>query len=67
MSKAKYEAMTREELRDYLKSDRHNDEAWEVFFQKNSEVEGKVTFPYTESMEETEAQLKSILESKTQA
>lgn len=67
MSKAKYEAMTREELKDYLKIDRNNDEAWEVFFQKNSELEGRVTFPYTESMEEAEAQLKFILESKSQA
>jgi hypothetical protein len=65
MSKAKYEAMTREELRDYLKSDRNNDEAWEVFFQKNSQLKRKVTFPYTESLEETEAQLKSILKSKS--
>ncbi len=44
MSKTKYEAMTREELRDYLKGNRNNDEAWEVFFQKNSKLEGRVTF-----------------------
>ncbi len=64
MSKATYEQMTRKELREYLKGNRNNSEAWEVFFDKNNEVGEKIVFPYTESPEETEAQVQNILKRK---
>ena len=64
MTKATYEQMTRKELREYLKGNRNNKEAWEVFFEKNNEVGEKIVFPYTGSREETEAQIQHILKRK---
>jgi hypothetical protein len=65
MSKETYEAMTRKELRDYLRSDRNNQEAWKVFFDKlEQETTEKTSFPYTDSLEETEQHLKNYLEKK---
>lgn len=55
MSKATYESMTREELRDYLRSNRNNSEAWEVFFDKlDRKTEEKITLPSFNSLEELE-------------
>ncbi len=53
MSKATYEQMTRKELREYLKGDRNNSEAWEVFFEKNNEVGEKIVFPATNLRRDT--------------
>ena len=66
MKQADYEAMTREELKNYVRKNRTDKIAWSVFARKNSEVQGKV-FPYTDSLEETEAQLRSILELKKES
>lgn len=65
MNKATYEAMTREELKEYLrKIDRNDDEAWEVFFDKLDKVEGKVSLPYTEDPKELERNLTNYLKRK---
>lgn len=65
MSKANYEAMTREELKEYLrKVDRNNDEAWDVFFDKLESAEGKTSYPYTENPQQIEKNLKEYLERK---
>jgi hypothetical protein len=68
MSKANYEAMTREELREYLrKVNRKDEEAWEVFFDKLDKVKGKVTIPYTEDPQELERNLTDYLERRRKA
>jgi hypothetical protein len=56
MNKATYESMSREELRDYLRGDRNNSEAWEVFFDKlnQQKTKEKITLPSFNSLEELE-------------
>lgn len=65
MNKATYEAMTREELREYLrKKGRKNDEAWEVFFDKLDKIKGKATFTFSNDPQEFEKNLNEYLEHK---
>ena len=65
MNKATYEAMTREKLREYLRTkDRKNDEAWGVFFDKLDKAEGKATFTFSNDPQEFEKNLNEYLEHK---
>ena len=55
MNKSDYEAMTRKELRDYLRINRTDEEAWEIFMQKNDrEATKSPLYPAPKSFEEFE-------------
>jgi hypothetical protein len=64
MTKPDYNQMTRKELKEYLKVNRQDNEAWTVFFEKLSQLDPERSYPppYTMSKEEVEDIFRSRLQ-----